>query len=169
MPGCPTFTQLRFPVPIRKIFKKEFLKLNFLNLRWPNILRPVFLTDIKVVKIRRFSVQGSLVRLDHGLPPPPPRRPRRQAVRQLLHSVFVPTEYPLVYACVAVHGQITRVPLPHEDRRVTLPPLSEPLEDPPYLVCLDPLFPEPAIVKCLDTLLQVTRDHKRVDHFIMAR
>jgi hypothetical protein len=138
------------------------------------------LTDIKVVKIRRFSVQGSLVRLDHGLPPPPPRRPRRQAVRQLLHSVFVPTEYPLVYACVTVHGQVTRVPFPHEHRRVTLPPLEwgpfgpvgkklpAPLEDPPYLVCLYPLFPQAFIVKSPYALLQVTRDHERVDHFAMA-
>ena len=121
------------------------------------------------------------MRLDDGLPPPPPRRPRCQAVRQLLHRILVATKDPFVDTSVTVHCQVARVTFPHEHRGVALPSLEwgpfgpvgkklpSPLKDPPYLVGLYPLFPEPTIVERPYTLLQVTRDHKGVDHFIVAR
>jgi hypothetical protein len=79
-------------------------------------------------------------------------------MRQLLHSVLVATKDPFVDTSIAVHGQIARVPFPHEHGWVTLPPLcgralravrhKSPFtcKNSPYLVRFTSLFPQAAIV-----------------------
>ena len=78
---------------------------------------------------------------------PPPWWPRITAMWKMLHRVAVPTCYPLIDACIAVHSQEALMSTPHFHRWMMTPPMSDTLERPPNLIRLHPLLTQATIIQ----------------------